>query len=162
MKKLFLLIIIGIFLISIVTAIIIFKQINLSAEQKTVLFNFGIDDVIVKHNCEIGKSSCRALLFKQISEEIYNNKTGNYTTIFTTVLNKEITIDISDKCIEDELNKDFNETICIGYIELTQEEINEKIRQATEDKLKFISDVLIQRQNKQPDPLDNEMEITIK
>lgn len=161
MKKILLLGLCIIFLIS-VTAYSISKEIDLEPEQKTALSNIGIDDIIIKHNCETEKDNCKALLYKQTSEEVYDNETGNYTTVYTTVLNKEIKIDISEQfCIKEELNKTLNETICIDYRGLNQNELDEKIRIIAEDKLRWIASVLIKRNNAQEDLLNNEMEITI-
>jgi len=138
------------------------KEIDLEENKKSALSNIGITDLVVKHNCEIEKGGCKATLYKQTSRELEDEETGNYSTIYTTVLNKEIEIDTSEKfCIKEELDKEMNEMVCVKYRGLTTEEINEKIRIATEDKLKFIADVLIQRQGTES-PQDNEMEISIK
>ncbi len=131
-------------LVSSIAGSTINKEIDLETEQKTALSNIGITDLIVKHNCIEGKGNCQATLFKQGS------------------INKEIEIDTSETfCIKEELDEEFNEMVCTEYRGLTEEEINEKIRIATEDKLNQIAGVLIQRQH-QEDPQDNTMEISIK
>ncbi|GAH11586.1 unnamed protein product, partial [marine sediment metagenome] len=103
-----------------------------------------------------------ATLYKQTSEQVLDEETGNLTTIYTTVLNKEIEIDTSERfCIKEELDKEMNELVCTEYRGLNQEEINEKIRLEVEGKLSWIASVLIQRQGAE-DSQDNEMEIDIK
>jgi len=131
-------------LVSTIAGSIVNKEIDLDSNKKLALSNIGITDLVVKHNCIEGKGNCKATLTKEGS------------------LNKEIEIDTSEKfCIKEELDKEFNEMVCTEYRGLNQVEIDEKIRIATEDKLKFIADVLIQRQGTEQ-PQDNEMEIIIK
>ncbi len=162
MKKIILLGICIILLVGSITALSISKEIDIETNQKTALSNIGIDDITIKHNCETGKGSCKALLYKQTSEEVIDEE-GNLTIIYKTVLNKEIEIDTSKQfCIKEGLNKEFDEMVCVEYRGLNQEELNEKIRKASEDKLKWISDVLINRENRQAEILNNQMEIIIK